>query len=709
MPPLHVAIIWHMHQPYYRQPGTSLALLPWVRLHATKDYLHMAEVAAVYPDVHVTFTIVPSLAEQLADYARGELQDRLMVLAKQPYFSPDDKRYLLNICFSIDWQNVIRRYPPYAFLLDRRHLALLNPDYFSDQTYRDLIVWFSLAWTDPNLLEKDENLRELVRKGRNFSIAEAVALLEQQRQLISQILPRYRRLQEEGQMELITVPYFHPILPLVVDTDIGRRPTPGLPVPKPPFRAPEDAQAQIDEAVALHQQKFGELPRGLWPSEGAVSPEILPLVAAAGIRWLASDEAILGRSLGVFFERDRNGLVTRPEQLYRPYRVPFPGGELIMVFRDHHLSDRVGFTYQGLGGEQAAEDMIVRLKQIHHALRHQSSPGLVSIILDGENAWEHFEHNGDVFLHALYRRMQDDPDLQAVTVSEHLQQVPPTHTLDTLASGSWIRGDFSTWIGDPEHIEAWSRLRDVRNAYQHWKESQPAPEKVQEVQRYLWAAEGSDWFWWYSRYNTSDQDALFDQAFLDLLAAAYNTMGLAPPAGALTPIQGLQERLQAPTIMLTPQLTAQPDPREQWTQAQVIQAEGRGGTMQQAGGLVQGLRYGNDMHNLYLRLECTQPVSQHHIEINLKTPGGDYHVSLGRKQSTAFLYRQENGLRVSLGPVKTALAGTILEVALPLSRLSLLPLAAATKLQVFVHVDPHSAEPETFPGEHAGEISLVAG
>ena len=187
-----------MHQPYYRQPGSDLALLPWTRLHAAKDYLHMAEVAAAYPDVHITCTLVPSLAEQLQDYARGALRDRLMALGRQDYFSPDDKRYLLNVCFSINWDNIIRRYPPYAALLERRHLALLNPDYFSEQTYRDLIVWFTLAWTDPNLLESDPLFQQLIAKGQGFSAEDASSLATRHLQILGDVLPTYRRLQDAG-------------------------------------------------------------------------------------------------------------------------------------------------------------------------------------------------------------------------------------------------------------------------------------------------------------------------------------------------------------------------------------------------------------------------------------------------------------------------------------------------------------------------------
>ena len=657
-----------MHQPYYRQPRSDEALLPWVRLHATKDYLHMAQVLARYPGVHATFTMVPSLAEQVQDYASGALHDRLMTLALQSYFSPDDKRYLLNVCFSIQWDNIIRRHPPYAALLDRRHLALMNPDYFSEETYRDLIVWFNLSWTDPNLLETDPLLRRLVAKGRDFSEADAAALMDRHRELIGEVIPTYRRMQELGQLEVVTVPYFHPILPLLIDTDTGRRASPGLPLPEPAFRFASDAVSQIHSAVALHHELLGVVPKGMWPSEGAVSPEAVGLAAAAGVQWLATDEAILGRSLGVYLDRDSGGFIRRPDLLYRPYSIDTEQGEAVMVFRDHELSDRIGFTYQGLGGEQAAEDMIVRLRRIHYQLRRQLRPGLVCIILDGENAWEHYEHNGDVFLNALYRRLQEAPELQAVTVSDYLQAFPPEDVLTDLASGSWIMGDFTTWIGDPEHIEAWQRLQRARAHYQQWLETAPSTEAAAECLSYLHAAEGSDWFWWYSHRNSSDQDALFDQAFIDYLAAAYGVMGQAPPPEDLTPVQGIS-RVAVPRItFIHPRLNADPDPGAQWALAGVLRPAASTGAMQRAGGMLRAVRYGNDSYYLYLRIELAVPLAGHHIEVRLQAASSSFLASLGRGQSTAFLYRVVDGVHTGLGAITCTLGDSVLELAAPLAR-----------------------------------------
>ena len=704
---MNVAIIWHMHQPLYRQPGSDVAILPWVRLHAVKDYLHMAQVLARHPDMRVTFTLTPSLAEQLEDYVSGRLVDRLMQLAGRAWFSPDEKRYLLDMGFSIN-PAIIAQYPPYQAILDRRHLAHLNPDYFSAQTYRDLLVWFNLAWTDPNLLEEDAFLAGLVRKGRDFTVAEAQKLMAKHREIMARVLPTYRELSEAGQLELITVPFYHPILPLLVDSRIAQRPSPGLPIPDPPFRAEEDARMQLQWAVEKHARVMGRKPAGLWPSEGAVAPEILPLVAGAGLSWLATDEAILGESLDVYFDRDESGMVRRGDLLYHPWRVVTPQGDLAILFRDHDLSDRIGFVYQHLPGAQAAEDMIVRLDRIARTFGDRED-GLITVILDGENAWEYYEHNGDIFLDELYARLASHPNLTPVLPSDHLRQHPPADVIDHLASGSWIMGDFTTWMGDPEHLAAWSRLRDLRDAYAVWREeAHPDPVTLHLVQNHLFAAEGSDWFWWYSHRNSSDQDALFDQLFRDYLTAAYQGMDILPPEELAQPITGMAQQPSPPRRFFTPRLMAAPDPTLHWSQAQVLRPRASVGTMQQAGGVLQAVRYGNDADHLYLRVELAAAVANFVLELRLRSDAGEYLVRLGRGQSTAFLSRLENGSEVSVGPVSCALSEKVAEFAIGLNQLGV-DLNREGALLFFMTLRSSSGEVTRFPHSGEAELELARG
>ncbi len=704
--PLYVAFVWHMHQPYYRDLRTGEIPLPWVRLHAAKDYRHMAEVIARHPHIHATINMVPSLTEQMLAWAEGRAADDLARLAEQESWTEDEKRRILNLGFSISWDKVIRRYPRYAELLARRPQALANPAAFSDADYRDLLAWFNLAWTDPNWLERDPVLAELVAKGQGFTVADLAAIHARQREIAAGVLPLYRELAERGQLEISTSPYYHPILPLLVDTDCASRSSPGLPLPVPPFRAPEDAAAQLRLAVEAHTRHFGAPPKGLWPSEGAVSPEVLPLVHAAGFTWLATGETILARSLGRPLHRDHSNLLVEPTLLYQPYRV-LADTELgpFVIFRDQELSDRIGFLYQHLPGAQAADDLIYRLLEIYRRLGSGRAPYLVSIILDGENCWEHYEHNGDVFLEALYTRLGHHPELKTVTVSEYLADRRPAATLAKLATGSWIGGDLTTWIGDPEHNRAWDALRRTREHLLARSEDFGRPASNEGLKSLLptawqavYAAEGSDWFWWYSHRNTSDQDELFDRLFRHNLAAVYEALGDEVPAWLAEPINrppaGPGGRPASGYV--TPGLTGAPYPGEAWARAAVIQPAGAStGTMQRAEGIFEQLFVGHNPQALYLRLDLRRPLDEYQIDIYLSGPEGSPHNQRMRGrhpdpsmislqfaaawlltrlpgQPAPFLYRADGREGwASVGPTTAATAERALETCLPLQALGL--------------------------------------
>lgn len=656
-----------MHQPDYRDPVTGRFVLPWVRLHAAKDYLHMAEVLQRHPEVHVTVNFVPVLLEQLEAYASGTAEDDVMYLSRQKTWTREERLAILNIGFSIHHDNIIRRYPPYWELLQRRQQALENPDILDDQTYRDILAWFQLAWTDPTRLEPGGPLHDLVQKGRGYTVADLNRIIDTHLEMCAQVIPAYRELADRGQVELTTSPYSHPILPLLIDTDAAREATPGIAVPEPPFRAPEDARAQLRAAIKKHTEAFGRPPSGLWPSEGAVSQAAIEEIDAAGFRWLGTDEAILSRCLHRWFERDPQGAVTMPHALYQPYIVLVdnrPGPAI--VFRDQQLSDRIGFTYQHIPGEQAAEDLMVRLQITQRRLADEQRAYLVSIILDGENCWEGYEHNGDVFLDSLYRRLAQSPDIQPVTVSEYLDAHRLRSMLARVATGSWINGDLTTWIGDPEHIRAWELLRDTRAFLVNYVESHPdAPrEAVEAAWKGIYAAEGSDWFWWYSSRNTSDQDALFDRLFRSHLASVYRHLREPVPESLMRPISRHGQRLdrvEAQANYLTPELSANPDPTVEWADAICVQAVASSGTMQQAGQGIRAVRLAYDMEHLYLRVETFQPLALFRVEVQLSSNESTTHEVIWTPGELAAKLDGE--------PVRTSMGEHVLEMALPLARL----------------------------------------
>ena len=618
--PLYVAFVWHMHQPLYRDALTGRCSLPWVRLHAIKDYLHMADLLARYPQVHATVNLVPSLVEQLNDYARGLCEDQGMALSRQATWSVQDRELLLNSFFSINWDRFVRPRPAYARLLALRDQALENPHYFSTAYYRDLVAWFNLSWIDPGTLAADPALRRLVRKGRRFSRRDVAAILAKQTEIIARIIPTYRRLQERGQVELTTSPYYHPILPLLLDSHAAREASPGLSLPGTLFAHPEDAREQVRRAVESHLANFGRRPRGLWPPEGAVSQATAELLAQTeGLRWIASDESILARSLATGIDRDGQGHVLNPALLYQPYRV----AGLDVVFRDRVLSDRIGFVYKHMPGPDAARDLLDRLHEIRARLPQDGRAWLVSIILDGENCWEEYPENGDPFLHALYQGLSADPELRAVTVSEFLDAHPPASRIERLAAGSWINGNLETWIGEAAQNQAWEFLARVREHLVAWQRENPLLdfETLEQAWREVYIAQGSDWFWWYYSHNRPPAENHFDREFRRHLGNVYRLLGLPLPGWLARPIPPSPEvRQTAARAYITPPLEAAAQLPEAWAAAGYQGSCPAGGSMQRGCTLLRGLYYGYDPQSLYLRLEALEPLDGHDVAIYLSLP-----------------------------------------------------------------------------------------
>ena len=675
--PLYVAFVWHHHQPYYKEPDRDRYALPWTRVHAAKDYLFMAEMLLEHPTIRATFNLVPSLMEQLDAYAGGRAEDPMTLLGRQSTWSDEEKHLILNLGFSINWQNLAFRYPRYRELIERRETALRDPDAFSEQDYRDLIALFNLAWTLPRYVQQDERLRALAEKGRDFTIEDIETIVGVHRELCGKVVPLYRELAHRGQIELTTCPYHHPILPLLVNTDHARRATPDLPTPQPPLIAPEDAEMQVRMGMEMYRQKFGLEPRGVWPSEQAVSPEVVTMLRAQGLEWFVSDEAILGRSLDFYFHRDGQEQVLEPKKLYQPYLVPTPAGDIVGVFRDHTLSDKIGFVYMHYPAPQAAEDLIVRLQTIYHRINDPNTPYLVVIALDGENAWEHYQDNGEPFFRELYRRLSSHPHLKTVTISEYLQQFAVRGRLDTLATGSWINGDLTTWMGDPEHVTAWSLLRDARTVVvaqeEAWKHNHGRQEAIHHARHHLYVAEASDWFWWYSRRNTSDQDVLFDALFRENLMSVYRALGRPVPTELQTPILGravpVPERLPPP--FFTPPLHAEPDPTLHWSKAHVLRPRTSVGTMQMAQAPIQAVRLGYDREYVYIRMELGTPIS-HDLVVSFTGPAGALGDVVIPRCGTdmPLMWRYGHPVKVDL---RFICQGNIIELAGPLRALDIYP------------------------------------
>jgi alpha-amylase/alpha-mannosidase (GH57 family) len=512
-----LALLWHMHQPLYEDLATGEHILPWVRLHAIKDYWGMVAMLEEFPKVRCTFNLVPSLITQIQAFADGRARDRHLEIGLKPAadLTPDEGRWMVANGFHAPYDRMIGPYPRYAQL----HAQRMERRPFSEDDLRDLQVWHKLTWMDPDLLATDERLIGLVRKGTGYAEADKTLLRSVELELLAKVMPAYRDAGARGQVELATSPFYHPILPLLCDSDAHQVANPGAPRPRKRFQRPGDARLQIDRAIALHEATFGSRPSGMWPSEGSVSDEAVALIAEAGFQWIATDEDILARSLNVRVHE-------RPELLYRPYRIGQAGPAVL--FRDHAMSDRIGFQYQSWNATAAANDFVAHVREAGRRFSRASGGevGTVSVILDGENAWEYYEGGGRPFLRALYQALSEATDIQTVTMAE--AAAGPAAPLPSIFPGSWINGDFYIWIGHRDDHRAWDQLSDARVAFDQRSELVPAEARDRALEELL-IAEGSDWFWWYGDDHSSDHDADFDDLFRRHLRNAYAALGATIP------------------------------------------------------------------------------------------------------------------------------------------------------------------------------------
>ncbi|MBU7585353.1 MAG: glycoside hydrolase [Nostoc sp. TH1S01] len=629
--PLYVAFIWHQHQPLYKSPDSGVSLsstqqykLPWVRLHGTKDYLDLILILEQYPKLHQTVNLVPSLILQLEDYIAGKAFDPYLTASLTPaeQLTREQHEFIVQHFFDANHHTLIDPHPRYAELYQQRQdkgqaWCLAN---WCVQDYSDLLAWHNLAWIDP-LFWDDPEIAAWLKQGRNFSLSDRQQIYAKQRQILSRIIPQHRKMQQTGQLEVTTTPYTHPIMPLLADTNSGRVAVPNMTLPEHRFQWAEDIPRHLRKAWDLYTDRFGQEPRGLWPSEQSVSPEVLPYIIKQGFKWICSDEAVLGWTLRHFFHRDGAGNVQQPEMLYRPYRLTTPAGDLAIVFRDHRLSDLIGFTYGSMQPKQAAANLVGHLQAIAKKQRENPSeqPWLVTIALDGENCWEFYPQDGKLFLEALYQNLSNDPQLQLVTVSEFIEKFPPTATIpqEQLHSGSWVDGSFTTWIGDPAKNKAWDYLTEARAVLASH------PEATEETNPAAWealyAAEGSDWFWWFGEGHSSNQDAIFDQLFREHLSGIYKALNEPVPGYLSQPVEVHEIRANhVPESFIHPVIDGRGDEQD-WDKAGRIEVGGARGTMHNSS-LIQRLWYGVDHLNFYLRLDFKSGVKPGHElppELNL--------------------------------------------------------------------------------------------
>ncbi len=624
--------------------------MPWARMHALKDYLDMVETLSQYPELHQTFNLVPSLVEQLETYASGDFVDVYWEHTLKPAddLDPAQKAFIVErMCERSDHPRA-RFHPRYLELALKRNAHATQgwaacAAAFTVDELRDLQIWFNLAWFDPKALDSPP-LSDLISRGSHFSENDKTALAQVQQDLLNRTLPAYRDAAVRGQIEISTSPYFHPILPLLINSDSARVATADALLPRKRFAHPEDALEQIRRGVVKHEAVFGRKPSGMWCSEQAVGEDVIPLLLQSGLDWTISDETVLARSLsGVIRPRvpgvlgtspdDRSNAGLTPYDLYAPYRLERHGDALSIVFRDHTLSDLIGFAYSSWNSRDAAADLIERLRKIRAAPVFGDELPLVTIALDGENAWEYYPRDGRDFLQYLYEGLSADPSLRCVTVSEHLRESPPVRALDWLHTGSWIGGDLRTWIGDPAHGTAWELLHEARDSVSAAKPGAPASavdsnvadQGAAEAWGHILAAEGSDWFWWFGEHHHTQLDAVWDSSFRHHLQEAYRLLGNNVPSELFFPIiaAGSPQSPLTPKGPVSPVIDGLIGPganadADEWSDAGDL-AQAVTSTMQRAQGTeIRAVRFGWCGHNLCLLIVPDSPRDLSGLEIQME-------------------------------------------------------------------------------------------
>jgi alpha-amylase/alpha-mannosidase (GH57 family) len=535
-------LYWHMHQPDYRDLVTGEYVLPWTYLHALKDYSDMAYHLEQNAAARVSFNFVPILVEQLQDYAEqsrtGEWRDPLLRLLANPdldNITDAECQLIVDSCFKAHHEKMLSPFPHYQRLL--KLYELVAPimqsgqfHYLSAQYKADLLVWYHLAWTGEGLRRKNKTVKALMQKGLLFTLKDRQALLGVISETLQGILPRYQALLAKGQIEMSTTPYYHPILPLLIDLKSTRDAMPEAPLPHS-SNYPDGytrAIAHVEAAQHYHEKIFNQKAVGMWPAEGAVSHAALSLLAEQGVAWAATGQGVLAnslRKLGLAHEQAQ-------DYLYQPYKITNGQQDIVCFFRDDHLSDKIGFEYSKQYASEAVHDFV---QSLEHILAHsEDETPVVSVILDGENAWEYYPYNGFYFLQELYHALATHDDIQMTTFSDVLamqqaKQLPEPKLLNDICAGSWVYGTFSTWIGEPAKNRAWDLLCEAKRQYDQHVHELPAAAKV-KCQQQLALCEGSDWFWWFGDYNNAQSVQSFDQLYRRNLSNLYQLLGLTPPA-----------------------------------------------------------------------------------------------------------------------------------------------------------------------------------
>ncbi len=680
-----ILFLWHMHQPYYKDTIENYYVMPWVRLHATKGYYDIPLVMEKY-GIRGTINMVPSLLEQIEDYVNNEATDRWMELTqKDPdEMNDEEKGFVLENFFMLNWERLVHTSHRYGELLSKREdyrkrfSFIEMGSMFSRNEILDLQVLFNLKWFGFMAREHYPFLRLLEEKDRFFTTEDKRELLRIQKGVLKDIIPLYRRLMSEEKLEVSFTPFYHPIFPLVYDTDISKRSAPSAPMPQR-FFYPRDARWHLEEGKRYSERIWGRKLSGMWPAEGSVSPEIVPVASENGVKWMATDDGILFRSINNF---DKSRI------LYKPYRVRSENSEVVTFFRDKYLSDLIGFSFSRMDTGKAVDIFMRYVESVASHFSEDRFEKVLPVILDGENAWESYPGNGKDFLSSLFQRITAATTVTSNTFSGYLEgeDLDTFPMLNRLYSGSWINSDYRIWIGGMQENTAWNYLKKVRDFWEDYRIKNPSmdEENVREVLYSLYRAEGSDWFWWYGETFSTENDYLFDRLFRRHLRKVYKILSIESPSFLDVPISGMKkvEIFREPSAFISPQIDGMEECFYSWCGSGEYDNSIRpGGSMYDSNRIVDKFYYGFDKENLYFKLTFSQPVGQ----LEDKRCSVKFFIANGREADFVLPLRrfEKSGFGVVLGrgsekfaeaiDVGRAAFSDVLESSVPFKSCNLIP------------------------------------
>ena len=600
-----LALLWHMHQPWYVAPFTVRFELPWVRIHSLKDYYGMAKLLEEFPGIKVTFNLVPSLLRQIELYLEGRRDRFQEIFEINPENMTDEQAAFLVInFFSANFDNHIKPFPRYNFLHNKmseaggRNFAGRWREIFSDNELTDLQVWFSLSNIDQYYRENDDRVKDLIKKGEGFNDSDKELISAIELEIMGKIIPLYKELWEKGNIEISTTPYYHPILPLLIDPQLGRSADPSLPEYDLNFNWKEDAELQVSKGLAYMEKTFNRKPDGIWPSEGSLSEDVIGILEKNGLKWTATDEKIIERSLNK--SGQNSGEVVNAK--FIPWTLR--GGNIKIFFRDNYLSDLIGFHYKNWDQKEAAKDLYNKIEAVGEGRKDDI---VLPVILDGENAWEFYSESGREFLREFYSLVEKSKKVDMITFSE----ATSIHAanLNNFSAGSWINGNFNIWIGDEDDRKGWKLIWIVKELIERNRDSIPE-ELIPEIMENILIAEGSDWFWWYGSENHTDDLVIFDRLFRENLINACKSGKVKIPAELEIPVFGRIEKREGnkkiPNRYLSPVIDGKDTSIYEWFGCGEIETGNMASAIYISHPVFRKIKYCFDKENLYFNIEMKE-------------------------------------------------------------------------------------------------------